>query len=93
MSNAALPRARLRVENAVVEAVAVELRDRDVEPHQVTVPRCRHRFEVVGDEILDRIDEIVPPGTDVGTLDQACVPPALGSVDLRRSSISERAVA
>jgi aryl-alcohol dehydrogenase-like predicted oxidoreductase len=29
------------------------------------------------DEILDRIDEIVPPGTDVGTLDQAYLPPAL----------------
>ncbi|MFD9668424.1 aldo/keto reductase [Rhodococcus sp. NPDC059968] len=27
------------------------------------------------DDILDRIDEIVPPGTDVGTLDQAYVPP------------------
>ena len=27
------------------------------------------------DEILDRIDEIVPPGTDVGTLDQAYVRP------------------
>jgi Aldo/keto reductase family len=30
------------------------------------------------DEILDRIDEIVPPGTDVGTPDQsAYLPPAL----------------
>ena len=29
------------------------------------------------DDILDRIDEIVPPGTDVGTLDQAYLPPAL----------------
>jgi hypothetical protein len=26
------------------------------------------------DEILDRIDQIVPPGTDVGTLDQATCP-------------------
>jgi len=25
----------------------------------------------LSDEILDQIDEIVPPGTDVGTLDQA----------------------
>ena len=31
----------------------------------------------LSDDILDRIDEIVPPGTDVGTLDQAYVPPAL----------------
>jgi hypothetical protein len=26
------------------------------------------------DDFLDRIDEIVPPGTDVGTLDQAYQP-------------------
>ena len=31
------------------------------------------------DDILDRIDEIVPPGTDVGTLDQAYLPPALAA--------------
>jgi len=49
MSNAALRRVRPRVDNAVVEAVAIELRNRDVEPHQVTVPRRGHRFEVVGD--------------------------------------------
>ena len=36
------------------------------------------------DEILDRIDEIVPPGTDVGTLDQAYLPPALLNPSLRR---------
>ncbi|MGN9788572.1 aldo/keto reductase [Nonomuraea sp. ZG12] len=36
------------------------------------------------DDILDRIDEIVPPGTDVGTLDQAYVPPALQQASLRR---------
>lgn len=30
------------------------------------------------DEILDRIDEIVPPGTDVDMLDEAYLPPALG---------------
>ena len=36
------------------------------------------------DEILDRIDEIVPPGTDVGTLDQAYVPPAIQLPGLRR---------
>jgi aryl-alcohol dehydrogenase-like predicted oxidoreductase len=43
------------------------------------------------DEILDRIDEIVPPGTDVGTLDQAYVPPALQRSDLRRRPVDERA--
>ncbi|WCN78951.1 aldo/keto reductase [Micromonospora sp. LH3U1] len=43
------------------------------------------------DEILDQIDEIVPPGTDVGALDQAYVPPALQSPSLRRRPIGERA--
>jgi aryl-alcohol dehydrogenase-like predicted oxidoreductase len=35
-------------------------------------------------EILDRIDEIVPPGTDVTRLDQAYLPPALTEPGLRR---------
>ncbi len=39
---------------------------------------------VLGDDLLDRIDEIVPPGTDVGTLDQAYLPPALLEPSLRR---------
>ncbi len=43
------------------------------------------------DEILDRIDEIVPPGTDVGTLDQAYLPPALQRLELRRRPVDERA--
>lgn len=33
---------------------------------------------VLGDDVLDRIDEIVPPGTDVGALDQDYRPPAPG---------------
>jgi aryl-alcohol dehydrogenase-like predicted oxidoreductase len=45
------------------------------------------------DEILDRIDEIVPPGTDVGTLDQAYPPPALQNSSLRRRPVSERTAA
>ncbi|MET8159289.1 aldo/keto reductase [Sphaerisporangium sp. NPDC005289] len=45
------------------------------------------------DDILDRIDEIVPPGTDVGTLDQAYVPPPLQDPNLRRRPISERTAA
>jgi len=36
------------------------------------------------DDILDKIDEIVPPGTDTGTLDQAYLPPALLNPTLRR---------
>jgi aryl-alcohol dehydrogenase-like predicted oxidoreductase len=45
------------------------------------------------DEILDRIDAIVPPGTDVGSLDQAYLPPALLDPGLRRRPVSERAAA
>ena len=45
------------------------------------------------DEILDRIDEIVPPGTDVGALDMAYRPPAIQRPDLRRRPVKERAAA
>ena len=45
------------------------------------------------DEILDRIDEIVPPGTDVGTLDMAYRPPGLRRPDLRRRPADERSAA
>ncbi|HEX4256226.1 MAG TPA: aldo/keto reductase [Streptosporangiaceae bacterium] len=44
----------------------------------------------LSDDILDRIDEIVPPGTDVGTLDQAYLPPALLDPALRRRLVSDR---
>jgi aryl-alcohol dehydrogenase-like predicted oxidoreductase len=45
------------------------------------------------DEILDQIDEIVPPGTDVGPLDQAYLPPALLNPSLRRRPAGERTAA
>jgi aryl-alcohol dehydrogenase-like predicted oxidoreductase len=45
------------------------------------------------DDILDRIDEIVPPGTDLGLLDQAYQPPALTRPDLRRRPAADRAAA
>ncbi|BCL28701.1 aldo/keto reductase [Streptomyces aurantiacus] len=48
---------------------------------------------VLTDDILDRIDEIVPPGTDVGTLDQAYTPPALQRAALRRRPPGERTAA
>jgi hypothetical protein len=48
---------------------------------------------VLSDDVLDRIDEIVPPGTDVGTLDQAYVPPAIQQKELRRRPLSERSAA
>jgi hypothetical protein len=48
----------------------------------------------LSDDILDRIDEIVPPGTDVGVPDQsAYVPPALARPDLRRRPVKERTAA
>ena len=48
---------------------------------------------VLDDGILDRIDAIVPPGTDIGTLDMAYVPPALQQASLRRRPVDERAAA
>ena len=47
----------------------------------------------LSDDILDRIDEIVPPGTDAGTLDQAYVPPAIQKTGLRRRPLNERSAA
>jgi aryl-alcohol dehydrogenase-like predicted oxidoreductase len=38
----------------------------------------------LADDILDRIDDIVAPGTDIGTLDMAYRPPALVEPTLRR---------
>jgi len=41
--------------------------------------------------VLDEIDRIVPPGTDVGVPDAAnYVPPALSQPTLRRRPVSER---
>jgi aryl-alcohol dehydrogenase-like predicted oxidoreductase len=48
---------------------------------------------VLSDEVLDRIDEIVPPGTDAGTLDQAYVPDAIQKLELRRRPLHERSAA
>ena len=45
------------------------------------------------DDILDRIDEIVPPGTDIGPLDQAYLPPALQHPALRRRPLADRSAA
>lgn len=42
------------------------------------------------DEILDQIDAIVPPGTDIGTLDMAYNPPAIQQTALRRRLPDER---
>jgi aryl-alcohol dehydrogenase-like predicted oxidoreductase len=47
----------------------------------------------LSDEILDRIDEIVPPGTDIGALDMAYTPPSLQQPGLRRRPAAERSAA
>ena len=46
---------------------------------------------VLSDEILDQIDKIVPPGTDIGTDAANYVPPALSLANLRRRPKDERA--
>ena len=43
------------------------------------------------DDVLDRIDEVVPPGTDVGALDQAYTP--IQNPHLRRRPTAERSAA
>ncbi|SFW78172.1 aldo/keto reductase [Amycolatopsis australiensis] len=46
---------------------------------------------VLDDDLLDRVDEIVPPGTDVGPVDVAYVPPGLRVPALRRRPPGDRA--
>ena len=48
---------------------------------------------VLSDEVLDRIDAIVPPGTGVGRLDMAYDPPAIQQPLLRRRPAEQRASA
>jgi aryl-alcohol dehydrogenase-like predicted oxidoreductase len=48
---------------------------------------------VLSDDILDRIDAIVPPGADVGQLDMAYNPPAVVTPALRRRPVGERTAA
>ncbi len=48
---------------------------------------------VLSDNTLERIDEIVPPGTDVGQLDMAYNSPAVVKPTLRRRPIDERTAA
>ncbi|MDH6120248.1 aryl-alcohol dehydrogenase-like predicted oxidoreductase [Kitasatospora sp. GAS204A] len=45
------------------------------------------------DEVLDRIDEIAPPGTDTGPNTVAYTPPAISDVSLRRRAAGERSAA
>lgn len=48
---------------------------------------------VLNDEVLDQINRIVPPGTDVGPLHAPTMPPALTHATLRRRPAAERAAA
>jgi aryl-alcohol dehydrogenase-like predicted oxidoreductase len=45
------------------------------------------------DEILDRIDEIAPPGTDAGPNDVAYTPQAVTDASLRRRPVTQRSAA
>ncbi|WP_312673366.1 aldo/keto reductase [Microbacterium sp.] len=47
----------------------------------------------LSDEVLDRIDEIVPPGSDVGRLDQQYNPPAVLEPVFRRRPAADRSAA
>jgi Predicted oxidoreductases (related to aryl-alcohol dehydrogenases) len=44
----------------------------------------------LSDDMLDRIDAIVAPGTDIGPLHAAYKPPSLTTVGLRRRPSEER---
>jgi len=48
---------------------------------------------VLGEDVLDEIDAIVPPGTDAGPLDQDYTPPAIQKAALRRRPLTDRAAA
>jgi aryl-alcohol dehydrogenase (NADP+) len=48
---------------------------------------------VLKDDILDRVDQIVPPGTDVGLLPATFNPPAVTQANLRRRPATDRAAA
>ncbi|WP_437075200.1 aldo/keto reductase [Streptomyces sp. enrichment culture] len=64
-------------------------------------PRTTEQFEgllkgaelTLDDAVLDRIDEIVPPGTDMYRTDSAWVPPSLTDPALRRRPVGERTAA
>jgi aryl-alcohol dehydrogenase-like predicted oxidoreductase len=48
---------------------------------------------VLGDDALDRIDEIVPSGTDAGPMGAVYEPPAVTQASLRRRPVAERGAA
>jgi aryl-alcohol dehydrogenase-like predicted oxidoreductase len=48
---------------------------------------------LLSDDVLDQLDAIVPPGTDVGRLDMAYDPPAILDAALRRRTTKDRRAA
>ncbi len=44
----------------------------------------------LGDDILNKIDEVVPPGTDVGQDEAKYNPPSITRAELRRRPLPER---
>jgi aryl-alcohol dehydrogenase (NADP+) len=49
---------------------------------------------VLNDELLDRIDQIVPPGVDIAPLEGAAyIPPSIEQTSLRRRPVAERGAA
>jgi aryl-alcohol dehydrogenase-like predicted oxidoreductase len=62
-----------------------------------TMPQLTHLLEgaslALRDEVLDRIDEIVPPGVNLYRPDDAWRPPALAEPALRRRPLAGRAAA
>ncbi|MCY1143865.1 aldo/keto reductase [Actinoplanes sp. Pm04-4] len=47
----------------------------------------------LGDDVLDEIDDVVPPGVDLSPLDVSYVQPALAQSGLRRRAMDDRAAA
>jgi aryl-alcohol dehydrogenase-like predicted oxidoreductase len=47
----------------------------------------------LSDDVLDRIDEIVPPGESIGAMDMVYRGPEVGDPTLRRRAVSERSAA
>jgi hypothetical protein len=47
----------------------------------------------LSDEILDRIDQIVPPGENIGAMDMLYRGPEVGDASMRRRSSAQRSAA
>jgi aryl-alcohol dehydrogenase-like predicted oxidoreductase len=47
----------------------------------------------LSDDVLDKVDKVVAPGTDIGRLDMAYNPPAIQAANQRRRPIDERTAA